>query len=473
MKTFTCPARARHCGGCPLLEQPYPEQLLQKQERVNALLGAFCKPLPILGMEQPLHYRNKAIATFTLADGRLGCGLYEEGSHRVVPFQDCLLIDRRLAEILRAVVQAAGKCRYSAYDEDRRTGLLRHVVLRRGLKTGECSVTIVTPTSFLPGSREFVRLLREACPDVTTVVQNINPRQTSAVLGSQEKILFGKGFVSDFLCGKRFGIGSRAFYQINPVQTERLYQTAIGFAGLTGKERVIDAYCGIGTIGLIAAPHAREVLGVELNAEAVKNALRNARNNGVENARFLCADAGQLMDRMAQAGESADLVFLDPPREGASEQFLRALLRLSPARVVYISCNPETQQRDLALLTKEGYRVEKIQPVDLFPHTKHIEAVVLLSKLNTKQHIEVELNLDELDLTAAESKATYEEIKEYVLEHTGLKVSHLYIAQVKQKYGIIERENYNKPKSENSRQPKCPPEKEAAITEALKYFGMI
>lgn len=378
MKTFTCPARARHCGGCPLLEQPYPEQLLQKQERVNALLGAFCKPLPILGMEQPLHYRNKAIATFTMAGGRLDCGLYEEGSHRVVPFQDCLLIDRRLAEILRAVVQAAGKCRYSAYDEDRRTGLLRHVVLRRGLKTGECSVTIVTPTSFLPGSREFVRLLREACPDVTTVVQNINPRQTSAVLGSQEKILFGKGFVSDLLCGKRFGIGSRAFYQINPVQTERLYQTAIGFAGLTGKERVIDAYCGIGTIGLIAAPHAREVLGVELNAEAVKNALQNARNNGVENARFLCADAGQLMDRMAQAGESADLVFLDPPREGASEQFLRALLRLSPARVVYISCNPETQQRNLALLTKEGYRVEKIQPVDLFPHTKHIECVALL-----------------------------------------------------------------------------------------------
>ena len=380
MTSFTCPAKSRRCGGCPLLNLSYQEQLQQKQKLVDTLLGKFCKPFPILGMEQPLYYRNKAIATFTSVRGRLDCGLYEEGTHRVVPFQDCLLLDRRLSEVLQAVLTAARKCHFSAYDEDHGSGLLRHVLLRRGQETGECSVTIVTPSSFFPGSREFVRLLRAACPDVTTVVQNINPRQTSAVLGNQEKILFGKGYILDILCGKKFGIGSRAFYQINHIQTERLYQTAIQFAALTGKERVIDAYCGIGTIGLIAAEHAKEVLGVELNPEAVKNAGRNAKSNGIGNARFLHADAGELMEEMAQAREKADLVFLDPPREGASEQFLGALLRLSPSRVVYISCNPQTQQRDLTILSKGGYRVEKIQPVDLFPHTKHVETVALLTQ---------------------------------------------------------------------------------------------
>ncbi len=380
MKSYSCPAKARHCGGCPLLDLPYPEQLRQKQQQAKALLGDFCEPLPILGMEDPLHYRNKAIATFTTRHGRLDCGLYEEGSHRVVPFQDCLLVDRRLAEILHAVLDAANRCRFSAYDEDRRSGLLRHLLLRRGVETGECSVTVVTPSSFFPGSREFVRLLRTACPDVTTVVQNINPRRTSAVLGDQEKVLYGRGYILDTLCGKRFGIGSRAFYQINHTQTERLYRTAIDFAGLTGTERVIDAYCGIGTIGLIAADRVKEVLGVELNPEAVRNAGRNARSNGIKNARFLHADAGDLMTQMAKAGEHADLVFLDPPRAGASEAFLNALLHLAAPRVVYISCNPETQRRDLTLLTAGGYRVDQIQPVDLFPHTKHVETIVLLQR---------------------------------------------------------------------------------------------
>ena len=384
MNRSVCSAKAQHCGGCPLLELPYPEQLQQKETLVRSLLGKFSAPLPILGMEQPVYYRNKAIATFTSVHGRLVYGLYEEGSHRVVPFQNCLLLDRRLNEILHAILETAVRCRFTAYDEDRRSGLLRHVVLRRGHDTGECSVTLITPSSFFPGSREFVRSLRAACPDVVTIVQNINPRKTSAVLGSQEKILFGKGFITDQLCGKKFDIGSRAFYQINPVQTERLYRTALEFAALRRNERVIDAYCGIGTIGLIAADQAKEVLGVELNSEAVRNAGRNARKNKTKHARFLHADAGELMNQMAKSGERADLVFLDPPREGASEQFLSALLRLSPPRVVYISCNPETQKRDLLLLTEGGYQVEKIRPVDLFPQTKHVETVVLLTKHNTE-----------------------------------------------------------------------------------------
>ena len=335
-------------------------------------------------------------------------------------------------------------------------------------------VVLVTGTPVFPAKNNFCSALRREHPEITTIVQNLNDRYTSMVLGEREKVLFGPGYIEDVLCGCTFRISPKSFYQINPVQTEVLYQTAINLAQLTGKETVLDAYCGVGTIGLAAARQgAGKVIGVELNRDAVRDAIANAKTSGIQNARFYCADAGEFMVGMANAGEKVDVVLMDPPRAGSDEAFLSSVCRLAPERVVYISCNPETQARDLQYMAAHGWKVEAIQPVDMFPHTNHIETVVLLSKLNAKQHIEVELNLDELDLTAAESKATYEEIKEYVLEHTGLKVSHLYIAQVKQKYGIIERENYNKPKSENSRQPKCPPEKEAAITEALKHFGMI
>jgi 23S rRNA (uracil1939-C5)-methyltransferase len=305
------------------------------------------------------------------------------------------------------------------------------------------------------------------------VIQNINDTRTSLVLGRREQVLFGPGYIVDELCGCRFRISAKSFYQVNPRQTEVLYRQAMEFAGLSGREQVLDAYCGTGTIGIIAAKQgAGSVLGVELNPDAVRDAVTNARENGVKQIRFACGDAGELMTDMAAAREPCDLVFLDPPRAGASRAFLQALCQLAPRRVVYISCEPETLARDLRFLRGQ-YRVEAIQPVDMFPHTKHVETVCLLSKLHANQHIEVELQMDELDLTAAESKATYEEIKEYVLKQSGLKVSNLYIAQVKQKCGIIERENYNLPKSENSRQPKCPPEKEVAIREALEYFRMI
>ena len=473
-----CKLRAKNCGGCPLLGLDYAEQLKQKEAAVKKLLGKYGPVNAIRGMENPYHYRNKVISTFTAGwGGKLTSGIYAANSHKVLPVERCLLQDEVLDKTMEAVRAAAIACRYQPYNEDKGTGLVRHCLLRRGVATGQVMVVLVTAQPVLPGAKNFVRaLLAEAEKrgvTVTTVVQNVNPRKTSVVLGDAEKVLYGKGYILDTLCGKTYALSPRSFYQINHSQTEVLYGLAVEAAHLTGKEVVLDAYCGIGTIGLTAADHAKQIVGVELNRDAVQDAIGNAKHNGVKNARFFAADATRWISEAAAAGERADVIFMDPPREGSTPQFIESVARMAPKRVVYVSCNPETLARDLALLTKKGYRVESSTPVDMFPHSEHIETVVLLSKLNTKQHIEVELNLDELDLTSAESKATYEEIKAYVLEHTGLKVSHLYIAQVKQKYGIIERENYNKPKSENAKQPKCPPEKEAAITEALKFFGMI
>ena len=288
-----------------------------------------------------------------------------------------------------------------------------------------------------------------------------------------EKVLYGKGFILDELCGKTYALSPRSFYQINHTQTEVLYGLAVDAAHLTGKEVVLDAYCGIGTIGLTAADHAKQVVGVEVNREAVHDAIGNAKHNGVKNARFFAADATRWIGEAAAAGERADVIFMDPPREGSTPQFIDSVARMAPKRVVYVSCNPVTLARDLELLTRKGYKVESSTPVDMFPHSEHIETVCALSKLDIHQKITVDLKMDELDVTAAETKATYEEIREYVKEHTGLNVSDLYIAQVKQKCGIKERQNYNKPKAENPKQLKCPPEKEKAIREALKYFKVI
>ena len=308
---------------------------------------------------------------------------------------------------------------------------------------------------------------------ITTIVQNVNDRKTSVVLGDMEKVLYGKGFILDELCGKTYALSPRSFYQINHTQTEVLYGLAVDAAHLTGKEVVLDAYCGIGTIGLTAADHAKQVVGVEVNREAVHDAIGNAKHNGVKNARFFAADATRWISEAAAAGEKADVIFMDPPREGSTPQFIDSVARMAPKRVVYVSCNPVTLARDLELLTRKGYKVESSTPVDMFPHSEHIETVCALSKLDIHQKITVDLKMDELDVTAAETKATYEEIREYVKEHTGLNVSDLYIAQVKQKCGIKERQNYNKPKAENPKQLKCPPEKEKAIREALKYFKVI
>lgn len=473
MSSLTCPY-SRRCGGCQLLAMSYEEELAHKQELTRRHLSRFGKLLPILGAANPCYYRNKVEAAFGLDRSRkVIAGTYEPRSHRIVDINSCLNEDKTATAIIVTIKKLLPSFRLAPYDEDARTGFLRHVLVRRGIHTGEVMVVLVTASPVFPSRQNFLKALLAAHPEITTIVQNVNNRRTSVLLGDREQTLYGPGFIRDTLCGMSFRISPRSFYQINPAQTEVLYRRAIKAAGLTGKERVLDAYCGIGTIGMIAAADAREVIGVEQNPAAVRDAIRNAKENGVENIRFVAADATEWMQAAAAEKLSIDILLMDPPRSGSTPEFLSAAVKMAPRRIVYISCCPETQARDLALLQKGGYRVTLLQPVDMFPHTEHIETICLLSKLNAKQHIEINLDMDELDLTDAEKKATYQEIKDYVLEHSGLKVSSLYIAQVKQKCGIIERENYNKPKSEDAKQPQCPPDKEKAIKEALTHFGMI
>lgn len=380
MKTL-CPHSKKGCGGCPLLHLPYAEQLSKKQKSVEKLLGSFGRVQPIVGMQEPWHYRNKAISTFKPNTGKtVQSGIYAQGSHRVIPVDKCLLHASALDDAIDAVRKAATSCGYTAFDEDRRTGLLRHVLVRHSLQTNELLVCLVTAQPALPGAKAFVTKLRQLCPNVATVVQNINPRYSSAVLGNAEKILYGKGYITDTLCGVSFRLSAASFYQVNPIQTEKLYQIAIQAAGLDGTQTVLDAYCGVGTIGLACASKAKHILGIELNRSAVNCAIQNAKANNIKNARFLCADATSAIQRMAQQGEKVDIVFLDPPRAGSTVEFLQAVSELAPKRIVYVSCNPETQKRDLQYLTKQGWSVQFIQPVDLFPHTDHVECVVELSK---------------------------------------------------------------------------------------------
>ena len=474
-KNTGCPL-AKKCGGCQHSDLPYELQLKKKQKNVEKLLGSYGKIEKIKGMSSPYHYRNKVSAAFSRdRKGNILSGVYEEKSHRVVNVDSCLLEDQRADAIVVTIRQMLRSFKIKVYDEDTGYGLLRHVLVRTGHATGEIMVVLVTVSPVFPSRNNFVKALREKHPEITTIVQNINNRGDSMVLGDRDHVLYGRGYIEDVLCGKHFRISPRSFYQVNPVQTESLYRTAVEYAGLTGKEHVLDAYCGTGTIGIIASDKAGEIIGVEFNRDAVHDAVINARQNNVKKISFYQKDAGEFMCQLAEQREQVDVVLMDPPRAGSDEAFLHALCTLSPQRVVYVSCNPVTLKRDLEYLTRNGYEVKRIRPFDMFPHTEHVETVCLLSKLHeAKHHVSVTLDMDEMDLTAVESKATYEEIKKYVAEHNdGMKVSNLYIAQVKAKYGIIERENYNKPKPDEARQPKCPKEKEDAIVEALKYFQMI
>ena len=471
-KTEFCPV-AKKCGGCQLQNMSYPEQLSYKQAKVIRLLGKFCRVGEIIGMENPYNYRNKVQAAFGMTrGGKIISGVYQSGSHRIVSIDECRLEDKKADEIIVTIRNMMKHYRMIPYNEDTGVGFLRHVLVKRGFTSGEIMVVLVTGTPMFPGKNAFVKELLKKHPEITTIIQNINREHTSLVLGNTEKVLYGKGTIEDTLCGCVFRISAKSFYQINPVQTEKLYSTAIDFAGLTGNERVIDAYCGIGTIGIIAAKKAKEVIAVEVNKDAVFDAKNNAKRNSTDNIKFYCDDAGKFMTNMAAEGESVDVVLMDPPRAGSDEAFLSSVVTLNPKKVVYISCNPETQARDLKYLTQHGYKVRKIQPVDMFPHTGHIETVVLLSQRRPDTHIDIKLDLSELDVTSAETKATYQEIKDYVLEKHGLKVSTLYISQVKAKCGIIERECYNKGEGK-SRVPQCPKEKEEAIMDALRNFRMI
>ena len=372
---------SKKCGGCQFQGSPYKEQLKKKQKKEQSLLGAYGKVCSIIGMENPYYYRNKVHAVFDRdRKGNIISGIYEEGTHRVVPVENCLIEDEKSQEIIRTIRGMLKSFKIRTYDEDTGYGLLRHVLIRRGFSTGEIMVVLVTGSPIFPSKNNFVKALRKAHPEITTVVLNVNDRQTSMVLGDREKPIFGPGFIKDRLCGCMFRISPKSFYQVNPVQTEILYQTAIDYASLTGKEAVIDAYCGIGTIGLIAAKKAGKVIGVELNKDAVKDARINAKENKITNAAFYQGDAGRFMVEMAAKGEKADVVFMDPPRAGSDERFLSSVVKLSPKKVIYISCNPETLARDLKYLTKHHYKVEKIQPVDMFPFCDHCETVCSLSR---------------------------------------------------------------------------------------------
>ena len=376
----------KKCGGCQFQADPYTEQIKIKQKNMNKLLKKYGNVKPIIGMENPFYYRNKVHAVFDRdKKGNIICGTYEAGTHRVVPVEECMIEDKTSQEIIRAIRDMLKSFRIKTYDEDTGYGLLRHVLVRRGFSTDEIMVVLVVASPIFPSKNNFVKALRKKFPQISTVVLNVNDKKTSMVLGERDIVLYGKGFIRDRLCGCTFRISPQSFYQVNPVQTELLYKTAIEYAGLGRKERVIDAYCGIGTIGLVAAGKAREVIGIELNKNAVRDAIVNARENKITNARFYQGDAGEFMEGMVSEGERADVIFMDPPRTGSTEKFMTSMVKLGPSRIVYISCGPDTLARDLEFLTKHGYVTRKIQPVDMFSFTEHCEVVCLLTKQFTER----------------------------------------------------------------------------------------
>ncbi|WP_017472044.1 23S rRNA (uracil(1939)-C(5))-methyltransferase RlmD [Amphibacillus jilinensis] len=370
------------CGGCQIQQLSYQKQLEKKQNQVNKLLSKFGKVEPILGMNNPYYYRNKIHTTFAMnRKGHVISGKYQAGSHQVVPIDSCLIEDQRADEIVVSIRKMLRSFKMRPYNEDNRTGLLRHVLVRTGFQSGQIMVVLVLGSPVFPSRKNFIKALLEKHPEITTVVMNVNNKKTSMVLGDREQVLYGKGFIEDTLCGKVFRLSPKSFYQVNPVQTEVLYQTALDLANFKGNETIIDAYCGIGTIGLIASDRVKQVIGVELNQAAVKDAINNAKRNQVKNVYFHQADASDFMLEMSRKKQSVDAVLMDPPRSGSTEKFIHALASIKPNKVVYISCNPVTLARDLESLAKKGYRAEKMIPVDMFPGTNHVETVVLMSKL--------------------------------------------------------------------------------------------
>ncbi|MBQ9963861.1 MAG: 23S rRNA (uracil(1939)-C(5))-methyltransferase RlmD [Clostridia bacterium] len=375
-----CPL-SKKCGGCQLQNMSYAHQLAYKQEKVISLLGRFHHVSPIIGMDHPYHYRNKVQAAFGMTRrGEILSGVYQSSTHRIVKVDACQIEDAVADKIIVTIRRLLPEFQMLPYQENSRKGFLRHVLVRRGFTSGQIMVVLVAAHSMFPLKKKFVQALLHHHPEISTVVLNVNPHQTSMVLGEREEVLFGNGYIEDTLCGCRFRISPRSFYQINPLQTEILYRKAIEFAGLTGNENVLDAYCGIGTIGMIAASSAKQVVGVELNGDAVRDARINAKLNNIQNIHFIKADAGEYMVELARESQPIDVVLMDPPRAGSDKPFLESVITLSPKKIVYISCNPETQARDLRFLTQNGYRVKAIQPVDMFPHTAHIECIALLER---------------------------------------------------------------------------------------------
>ena len=485
-KKSMCPVM-RQCGGCQMLDMPYAEQLKTKRKRLETLLKGICPVKDMIGMEDPFYYRNKVHAVFDRdRRGNIISGIYQENTHNVVPVEKCMIEDQKADEIIGTIRGMLKSFKIRTFDEDTGYGLLRHVLIRRGFESGEIMVVLVTASPVFPSKNNFVKALREKHPEITTIVQNINGRGTSMVLGEKEHVLYGKGYIVDTLCGCSFRISSRSFYQVNPAQTEKLYTKALELAGLTGKETVVDAYCGIGTIGIIASKKAGNVIGVELNQDAVRDAINNAKMNQISNIRFFCNDAGRFLVNMAEAGEKADVVIMDPPRSGSTEEFMDSIAKMGAKKVVYVSCNPETLARDLAYMKKLGYKAKEAVGFDMFPATEHVETVVLLSHKKPDGHINVKVEFGEgegkvpLDNIAkrAESykpkeRVTYKMVKEYIEVKYGFKVHTAYIAEVKRDLGLP---MYDAPNAvEELKQPRKHPtvEKVEAIKDALKHFEVI
>ena len=470
-----CPLAGR-CGGCQYRHMSYREELEAKGQRVQdalARVGGVSLALPpVLGAEDPLRYRNKVQFPVAREKRGLAVGYYRARSHDVLDVEDCLLQPESVTALRRAFKGWMERFQVPAYDEESRTGLIRHLYVRTN-RAGEALCCVVANGKRIPRAPELAEALRQAVPALAGLVLNVNTRDTNVILGPDYRTIWGRDFLEEELCGMTFRLSVPSFFQINRAQTERLYQKALELAGLTGTETVLDLYCGIGTISLALARRAGQVIGAEIVPEAVADAQANARRNGVPNVRFLCGDAGQAAFQLAQEGIRPQVICVDPPRKGLAPEVPEVLASMAPERIVYVSCDPATLARDVKRFAALGYQTVSAQAVDLFPRTQHVETVVLLGRELEKSREHVYLDYEpskEIDLPGG---ATYEQIKAYVLEHTGLKVSHLYIAQVKQKHGIIERECYNKPKSEDAKQPQCPPEKEAAIEAALKHFKMI
>lgn len=472
-----CPV-AKLCGGCNFWHMDYQEELRLKAQRVqtclNRLAGEQLTQMPILAAPTCHGYRNKAQYPVSSKKGRAYAGFFRAGTHDVVENSRCLILPRETDLVKDTVIDYVNQYHISTYDEENHRGLLRHIYVRRGAVSGQILVCLVVNGEGLPHAEQLVEELKKI-PGFITLVLSVNTRKGNAVLGDRFITLYGPGFIEDTLCGLNFRLSPRSFYQVNHHQAQRLYQTAIDQAGITKSDTVLDLYCGVGTITLAMAASAGRVLGVEVIPQAVEDARDNARRNGIQNAQFFCGDAGQAALELEKQGIHPDVITVDPPRKGLNADTIEAICRMSPRRLVYVSCDPATLARDVSALKDRGFHLQSVQAADLFPRCAHVETVALLSKgeIDSK-NIRVEFSLEDMDMSEFQDGATYPQIKAYVLEHTGLKVSSLYISQVKRKCGLEVGKNYNLPKSEDARQaPTCPPEKEDAIREALQYFGMI
>ena len=470
---------ARQCGGCQLQALSYDQQLVFKTNKVKGHLeriGGFTDiPMePIIGMDELFHYRNKAqFPVGRNKEGKIVTGFYAGRTHNIIENRDCALGVAENKEVLDRVIAHMEKYGIEPYNEATGKGLVRHVLIRYGYFTKEVMVCLILNGNKIPKEEQFVKSLCEI-PGMTSITINVNKKHSNVILGEEIRLLWGQEYITDRIGDISYQISPLSFYQVNPMQTQKLYAKALEYADLHGEETVWDLYCGIGTISLFLAQKAKFVRGVEIVPAAIENAKENAKLNGLENTEFFVGKAEEVLPReYKKNGVYADVIVVDPPRKGCDETLLETMVEMNPERIVYVSCDSATLARDLKYLCKRGYELRKVCPVDQFGMTVHVETVVLLSQQKPDDTIEIDLDLDELDATSAELKATYQEIKDYVLKEFGLKVSNLYISQVKRKCGIEVGENYNLPKSENARVPQCPKEKEDAIKAALKYYAMI